>query len=67
MDEKSAETLMVSEAERPLYVAVDYAKTNYLAPRPRCWLKRLPGGRFALETLTAARPRTKGFGGARTL
>lgn len=67
MDEKTAESLVVSEAERLQYVAVDFAKTNYLPPRPRCWLKRQPGGRLALETLMAARPRTKGFGGARTL
>lgn len=67
MDEKSATTLMVSEAERPNYIAVDYAKTNYLPPRPRCWLKRQPGGGLALEALTAQQPRTKGYGGARTL
>ena len=67
MDEKSAEALMVSEAERPLYIAVDFAKTNYLAPRPRCWLKRQPGGGLALANLTPAKPKTKGFGGARTL
>lgn len=67
MDEKTAANLMVSEAGRPLYVAVDFAKTNYLSPRPRCWLKRQPGGRLILETLPSAKPRTKGFGGARTL
>lgn len=66
MDEKSAAALMVSEAERPLYVAVDYAKTNYLPPRPRCWLKRQPGGGFALAALIPSKPRN-GLGGARTL
>lgn len=67
MDDKSAEMLAVSEVERPLYIAVDYAKTNYLPPRPRCWLKRQPAGGLALVTLTPAKPITKGFGGARTL
>ena len=66
MDEKTASSMMVSEAERPHYVAVDYAKTNYLSPRPRCWLKRQPDGGFALAALTPAKPRT-GFGGARSL
>lgn len=67
MDEKTAGTLMVSEAERSLYVAVDFAKTNYLAPQPRCWLKRQPGGRLMLTTLNPGKPNGKTFGGARTL
>jgi len=45
MDEKTAEAHKLAEADRPLYVAVDFAKTNYLAPRPRCWLKREAGVR----------------------
>ena len=69
MDEKTAESLQVSDAERPLYVAVDFAKTNYLAPRPRCWLKRQPGGRLMLTTLNPRKPNpsAKMLGGARTL
>lgn len=67
MDEKSAAANMVSEAERPFYLAVDFAKANYLPPRPRCWLKRQPGGVLVLETFAAAKPFAKGLGGARIL
>ena len=67
MDEKSADALKISEAERPMYVAVDFAKTNYLAPRGRCWLKRQPGGRLLLSTFNPCKPKAKSFGGARTL
>lgn len=67
MDDKAAEAHMLSEAERQLYVAVDFAKTNYLPPRQRCWLKRHAGGRLYLETLTCVKPKSKEYGGARTL
>lgn len=67
MDERTATSFGVSEAERSLYVAVDFAKTNYLAPRPRSWLQRQPGGRLMLTTLNPAKPIGKPFGGARTL
>lgn len=67
MDEKTAEAHKVAEAERALYVAVDFAKTNYLAPRPRCWLKRQPGGRLLLTTLEPRSTKVHAFGGVRTL
>lgn len=68
MDEKTASSMMVSEAERPHYVAVDYAKTNYLPPRPRCWLKRQPGGGLTLAALTPEKPsKTTSLAGARSL
>jgi len=68
MDEKTAGQHLISETERPQYVALDFAKTNYLPPRPRCWLKRGPGGRFSLVQLPSVVP-TKGrsVGGARLL
>ncbi|AJX30323.1 AAA family ATPase [Burkholderia oklahomensis] len=50
MDEKTAQSRHLSESERALYVALDFAKTNYLPPRPRCWLKRHPGGRLMLDS-----------------
>lgn len=67
MDEKTADHHMVSEAERPQYVALDFAKTNYLPPRPRCWLKRGPGGRFSLVQLPTVTPKGRAVGGARLL
>ncbi|MBU9218211.1 helicase RepA family protein [Burkholderia gladioli] len=67
MDEKTADQNRLSDAERALYVALDFAKTNYLPPQPRCWLKRGNGGRFSPVRLptTAAKARTAG--GARLL
>ena len=67
MDERTAEQHMISEAERPQYVALDFAKTNYLPPRPRYWLKRGPGGRFSLVQLHTATPKGRAVGGARLL
>lgn len=67
MDEKTATQHSISEAERMHYVALDFAKTNYLPPQPRCWLKRGPGGRFSLAQLSASRPNTRTTGGARLL
>lgn len=67
MDEKTAEQHMISETERPQYVALDFAKTNYLPPRSRCWLRRGSGGRFSLVQLPTATPRGRTFGGARLL
>ena len=67
MDEKTADQHMISEAERPNYVALDFAKTNYLPPRPRCWLKRGPGGRFSLVQLPTTAPKGRTVGGARLL
>ncbi|MDX5364649.1 MAG: helicase RepA family protein [Pseudazoarcus pumilus] len=67
LDEKTADQHMISDAERPQYVALDFAKTNYLPPRPRCWLKRGPGGRFSLVQLPTAAPKGRSVGGARLL
>ncbi|WP_186106566.1 helicase RepA family protein [Burkholderia gladioli] len=66
MDEKTADQNRLSDSERALYVALDFAKTNYLPPQPRCWLKRGDGGRFSPAQLpTAAKARA--VGGARLL
>lgn len=67
MDEKAADQHTVSEAERPHYVALDFAKTNYLPPRPRCWLKRGPGGRFSIVQLPRTMLKGRLVGGARLL
>ena len=67
MDEKTAERHMISETERLQYVALDFAKTNYLPPRPRCWLKRGPCGRFSLVQLPTVTPKARTVGGARLL
>jgi RecA-family ATPase len=67
MDEKTATQYSISETERMHYVALDFAKTNYLPPRPRCWLKRGIGGRFSPAQLSASRPNTRTAGGARLL
>ncbi|MGN4153717.1 helicase RepA family protein [Burkholderia gladioli] len=67
MDEKTATQYAISEAERMHYVALDFAKTNYLPPRARCWLKRGAGGRFSLAQLSMSRPNTRTTGGARIL
>lgn len=67
MDEKTADQHMISEAERPQYVALDFAKTNYLPPRTRCWLKRGPGGRFSLVQLPTISLKGRTVGGARLL
>jgi RecA-family ATPase len=51
MDEKTAAQYQIDDEARMSFVAVDFAKTNYLAPRPRCWLKRGDGGRFSMASL----------------
>lgn len=53
MDESAAQALHISESERKSYVALDFVKTNYMAPTPRAWLKRQPGGRLAATALTS--------------
>ncbi|HRH81908.1 MAG TPA: helicase RepA family protein [Thiobacillaceae bacterium] len=60
MDEKSAESLSIPETERYQYLALDFAKSNYLPPRPRSWLKRQPGGAFQLVDFTQSRQKPKG-------
>ncbi len=52
MDEKTAQTLSIPDHDRHLYVAVDFAKTNYLEPQPRTWLKRQIGGRLTAVQMT---------------
>ena len=56
MDEKTAQMRSISDRDRHLYVAVDFAKTNYLESQPRMWLKRQPGGRLILDPLTNMPP-----------
>lgn len=67
MDEKSAEKLGISADERHQYVALDFAKTNYLPPRPRCWLKRQPNGRLELHTPERASGSLRSLAGARLI
>lgn len=43
MTEQEAAAFGMS-SERKSYVKLDYAKTNYAAPQPTIWLKRLDGG-----------------------
>lgn len=68
LDEKTAEGFMIEDGSRSLYVAVDFAKTNYLPPRQRCWLKRQSTGRLSLDFLTKTKPKAaRVLGAARTL
>lgn len=62
MDEKTAERHMVSEADRINHVALDFAKANYLPPRPRCWLRRGPDGQLAYEKLPSSGPKGRTAG-----
>lgn len=59
MDGKTADRYGITEAERTLYVALDFAKANYLAAQPRIWLKRGSGGRLTLAQLSTAQPTAK--------
>lgn len=67
MDERAAQSHFIAETDRVNYVALDFAKTNYLAPRPRCWLKRQPGGRLLLATLDNNSAKPKLLGNPKTL
>lgn len=67
MDEKTADLHRLSDAERARYVALDFAKTNYLAPQPRRWLKRDDVGRFSPVLLPTATAKGRTVGGARLL
>lgn len=67
MDEKTAEQRMISDADRTNYVALDFAKTNYLPPRPRCWLRRGPGGQLSIVQLPAVTSRGRAVSGPRVL
>lgn len=59
MDEKTAERHMIADADRMSYLALDFAKTNYLSPRPRSWLKRGPGGQLSSVTLPSAMSKSR--------
>lgn len=67
MDEKTATAHGIGEAERAYYVAVDFAKTNYLSPRPRSWLKRQANGQLRQTSLTATTSKTRTVAGARAI
>lgn len=57
---------IASESDRALYVAVDFAKTNYLAPRPRVWLRRGANGR-PLQVQSPTTPKGVAVRGAHLL
>lgn len=67
MDEYSAKSMGIPEAMRLRYVAVDFAKTNYLPPRSRTWLERSQGGRLSNVQLSPSVPKGRVVGGARLL
>lgn len=67
MDERIADRHTISDAERAQYVALDYAKTNYLPPQPRAWLRRGAGGRLSLTQLPTTPQKGRSVGGARLL
>lgn len=67
MDERTADRHTISDAERAQYVALDFAKTNYLPPQPRAWLRRGAGGRLSLTQLPTAPQKGRSVGGARLL
>jgi hypothetical protein len=67
MDVKTADGMAVSEHDRPLYVALDFAKGNYLPSTSRQWLIRQPGGALKLTDLAKSQPKNKNLGGARLI
>ncbi len=67
MDEKVAAIYGKEDQERHNFVALDYAKGNYLSARPRIWLKRHSGGILKLVTLDKSPPKGKPLGGARLI
>lgn len=68
MDERTAEQHGIAAKDRGHYVAIDYAKTNYLSPQPKRWLKRNPSGRLILVELPDQKTKGKGLlAGARVL
>lgn len=67
MDEKTATHHLISEGDRPRYAAADFPKTNYLAPRPRVWLRRGPSGRLSLIQWPPVVPKGVVVRGARLL
>lgn len=69
MDEKTATTYGLTDAERLSYIAVDIAKSNYLPSKGRSWLKRRTGGGVGLVRLDTVQAKTKrnNLGGARLI
>ena len=67
MDEKAAAFYGKGDEERHNYVALDYAKGNYLSASPRSWLQRHAGGALKLVTLDKSQPKGKTLGGARLI
>jgi RecA-family ATPase len=63
MDAATAKDLVIAETDRVNLVALDFAKTNYLPPQPRQWLKRQPGGRLVVTQLPQAPAKAKAYGG----
>lgn len=59
MDMATAKEHGISEADRAEWVALDFAKTNYLTPQPRQWLRRQRGGRLLIAELPKAVTATK--------
>lgn len=69
MDEKTATAYGLTDSERLSYIAVDIAKSNYLPPKGRSWLKRHPGGGLGLVRLDTVQVKTtrNNLGGARLI
>lgn len=69
MDEKTAAAHGFTETERLSHIAADIAKSNYLPPRGRSWLKRHLGGGLGLVKLDAVQvqAKRKTLGGARLI
>lgn len=69
MDEKTAAAHGFTETERLSHIAADIAKSNYLPPKDRSWLKRHLGGGLRLVKLDAVQvqAKRKTLGGARLI
>lgn len=65
MDEKTAEQHMIAEADRTRYLALDFAKTSYLPPRPRFWLMRGPDGQLSSVMLPSSTSKSRSVSAAR--
>lgn len=65
MSEAEATDLRVDVAERGLFVRLETAKANYLAPQPPVWLRRLAGGVLKQVPLGASKAAIRGVGHAR--
>lgn len=65
MDEKTAERHMIAQADRTSYLALDFAKTNYLPPRPRSWLMRGPDGQLSSVMLPISTSKSRSVSAAK--